>query len=127
VLKWYYVFQVLQIFLVNTIASGAAAVISQIVNNPSEVPKLLADKLPSAANSYLTYFIVQGLTSASNNILNYSDLFSWLFYDRFFDKTPRQKYNSYVQMKNMAWGKLFPKFGNFLIIGELAVSNSEDV
>ncbi|KAF2643488.1 DUF221-domain-containing protein [Massarina eburnea CBS 473.64] len=116
VLKWYYVFQVLQIFLVNTIASGAAAVLSQIVNNPSEVPRLLADKLPSAANSYLTYFIVQGLTSASTNILNYSDLLSYIFYDYFFDKTPRQKYNSYTNLKGMAWGKLFPKFGNFLII-----------
>ncbi|CAI6335690.1 unnamed protein product [Periconia digitata] len=114
--KWYYVFQVLQIFLVNTVASGAAAVISQIANNPSSVPMLLADKLPSAANSYLTYFIVQGLTSSSNNILNYSDLFSYLFYDRFFDKTPRQKYNSYTKLKGMAWGKLFPKYGNFLII-----------
>ncbi|PVI00218.1 DUF221-domain-containing protein [Periconia macrospinosa] len=114
--KWYYVFQVLQIFLVNTIASGAAAVVSQIANNPSSVPTLLADKLPSAANSYLTYFIVQGLTSSSNNILNYSDLLSYLFYDRFFAKTPRQKYSIYTQLKGMAWGKLFPKYGNFLII-----------
>ena len=118
VLKWYFIFQVLQVFLVNTIASGAAAVFSQIANNPSSIPTLLAEKLPSASNSYLTYFIVQGLTSASNNLLNYSDLASFLFFGYFFDKTPRQKYNSYTSMKGIPWGKVFPKYGNFLIIGE---------
>jgi hypothetical protein len=117
VLKWFFVFQVLQVFLVNTIASGAAAVFSQIANDPSSIPTLLADKLPSASNSYLTYFIVQGLTSASNNLLNYSDLASFLFFGYFFDKTPRQKYNSYTSMKGIPWGKVFPKYGNFLIIG----------
>jgi hypothetical protein len=117
VLKWFFIFQILQVFLVNTISSGAAAVFSQIANDPSSIPALLADKLPSASNSYLTYFIVQGLTSASNNLLNYSDLASFLFFGHFFDKTPRQKYNSYTSMKGIPWGKVFPKYGNFLIIG----------
>lgn len=118
VLKWYFVFQVLQVFLINTLASGAAAVISEVANNPSALPTILATNLPSAANSYLSYFIVQGLTSTSNNILNYSDLASYLFFDKFFDKTPRQKYNSFTQMKGIQWGKVFPKYGNFLIIGK---------
>ena len=110
VLRWYFVFQVLQVFLVNTIASGATAVLSRIADDPSSVPIILATNLPSAANSYLNYFIVQGLTSTSNNILNYSDLLSYLFYDRFFDKTPRQKYNAFTQMKGIGWGKVFPKY-----------------
>ncbi|KAF1966987.1 DUF221-domain-containing protein [Bimuria novae-zelandiae CBS 107.79] len=116
VLRWYFVFQVLQVFLVNTIASGAAAVLSQAANNPSSIPTILATNLPSAANSYLTYFIVQGLTNASNNMLNYSDLLSYIFFDKFFDKTPRQKYKRFTQLKGIQWGKVFPKYGNFLII-----------
>jgi hypothetical protein len=118
VLKWYFVFQVLQVFLVNTVASGAAVVLSQIANNPASIPTILAKNLPSAANSYLNYFIVQGLTSASNNMLNYSDLLSYIFLDKFFDRTPRQKYNRFTQLKGIQWGKVFPKYGNFLIIGE---------
>ncbi|KAH6620354.1 hypothetical protein C7974DRAFT_435734 [Boeremia exigua] len=116
VLKWYYVFQVLQVFLVTSLSSGAATVVSQIAKNPNKVPELLAERLPRASNSYLTYFVVQGLTSASDNLLNYSDVLSYLFYDRFFDKTPRQKYNSYITLKGMQWGKLFPKYVNFVII-----------
>ncbi|EAT92483.2 hypothetical protein SNOG_00988 [Parastagonospora nodorum SN15] len=116
VVKWYFVFQVLQVFLVTTLASGAAAVVSQIANNPTSIPQLLADKLPSASNTYLTYFIIQGLSNAPSNVLNYSDVLSWAFFDKFFDKTPRQKYNSYVYMRGMQWGKLFPKYVNFVII-----------
>ncbi|KAL5427845.1 hypothetical protein PMIN04_001054 [Paraphaeosphaeria minitans] len=116
VMKWYFVFQVLQVFLINTLASGAAAVLSQAASDPSSIPTILATNLPSAANSYLTYFIVQGLTNASNNMLNYSDLASYIFYDKFFDKTPRQKYQSFTKLKGIQWGKVFPKYGNFLII-----------
>lgn len=111
-------FQVLQVFLVTSLSSGAAAVVSQIVKNPNKVPELLAERLPRASNSYLTYFVVQGLTSASDNLLNYSDVWSFLFFDKFFDKTPRQKYNSYVTLRGMQWGKLFPKYVNFVIIGK---------
>lgn len=127
VLRWYFVFQVLQVFLVNTLASGAAAVLSQAANNPASIPTILANNLPSAANSYLTYFIVQGLTNASNNMLNYSDLLSYLFFDRFFDKTPRQKYNRFIQLKGIQWGKVFPKYGNFLIIGKHELINALNV
>ncbi|CAO2657244.1 Nn.00g033700.m01.CDS01 [Neocucurbitaria sp. VM-36] len=116
VLKWYYVFQVLQIFLVTTISSGAAAVVSQIATDPASVPQLLASNLPRASNTYLTYFVVQALTNAPSNILNYSDVLSFVFFDKFFDKTPRQKYNSYITLKGMPWGKLFPKYVNFVII-----------
>ncbi|KAJ4374254.1 hypothetical protein N0V83_002995 [Neocucurbitaria cava] len=116
VLKWYYVFQVLQIFLITTISSGAATVVSQIAKDPTSIPALLADNLPRASNTYLTYFVVQALTNAPSNILNYSDVLSWVFFDKFFDKTPRQKYNSYITLRGMPWGKLFPKYVNFVII-----------
>ncbi|KAH9868681.1 hypothetical protein J1614_007753 [Plenodomus biglobosus] len=116
VLKWFFVFQVLQVFLVTTLSSGAAAVASQILTNPGSVPQLLAERLPSASNTYLTYFVVQALSNAPSNILNYSDVLFYIFYDRVFDNTPRKKYNSYIDLKGMAWGKLFPKYGNFVII-----------
>ncbi|KAI1476078.1 DUF221-domain-containing protein [Daldinia eschscholtzii] len=117
--KWYYIFQVTQVFLVTTVFSGAAPVAAQLMEkakDPTSIPELLAKQLPKASNFYLTYFIIQGTTSAADNLLNYSDLLSYLFYDYFFDKTPRQKFNRYTSMKGIAWGKLFPKFANFAII-----------
>ncbi|KAF2741290.1 DUF221-domain-containing protein [Polyplosphaeria fusca] len=116
VMTWYYVFQVFQVFLISTLSSGAAAVVSQLATNPGSVPTLLAKQLPSSANFYLTYFIIQGLTSATDNLLNYSDLLMYLCFGFLFDKTPRQKYNRYTSLRNIAWGKVFPKYANFVII-----------
>ena len=116
--KWYFVFQVVQVFLVTTLSSGAAAVVSQITQDPTSIPTLLADRLPRASNYYLTYFIVQGTTSASDNLLNYSDLLQYLLFDYFWDKTPRQKYSRFTSLRSIAWGKVFPKYANFAIIGK---------
>ncbi|KAK8104674.1 uncharacterized protein PG998_011707 [Apiospora kogelbergensis] len=117
--RWFYVFQVTQVFLVTAVFSGAATVASQLVDrlkDPTSVPTLLARELPKSSNFYLTYFIIQGTTSAADNLLNYSDLLTYLAYDRLFDKTPRQKFNRFTSMKGIAWGKVFPKFANFAII-----------
>ncbi|KAK8009073.1 hypothetical protein PG991_011624 [Apiospora marii] len=117
--KWFYIFQVTQVFLVTAVFSGAATVASQLVDrleDPTSIPTLLARELPKSANFYLTYFIIQGTTTAADNLLNYSDLLTYLIYDRLFDKTPRQKFARFTSMKGIAWGKVFPKFSNFTII-----------
>ncbi|KAI9876392.1 MAG: hypothetical protein M1823_007291, partial [Watsoniomyces obsoletus] len=90
--RWFFAFQVIQVFIVTTFSSGAATVATKIANEPSSVPILLAKNLPKSSNFYLTYFIIQGLGSAAKNVINYSDLFEYIFYDCFFDRTPREKY-----------------------------------
>ncbi|KAK3079872.1 hypothetical protein LTS18_003705, partial [Coniosporium uncinatum] len=107
---------VIQVFLVTTFSSGAAAVATKIAQDPGQVPALLAQNLPKASNFYLTYFILQGTSAAADSVLNYSDLLEYLGYDYFFDKTPRAKYNRYTSTKGIAWGKIYPKFANFAII-----------
>lgn len=89
---------------------------AKIIKEPHMAPKLLAESLPKASNFYLAYFLIQGLTSAASNILNYSDLLEYLFYQYFWDKTPREKFASYSKMKGISYGSLFPKFTNFLVI-----------
>ena len=113
---WNFVFQVVQVFLITTFSSGAAAVATKISNDPQSVPKLLAKNLPKASNFYLTYFIIQGIGTASKNIVNYSDLFQYLFYYNVTSKTPRQKYNTYIRMKGISWFNVYPKFTNLAII-----------
>lgn len=113
---WNFVFQVVQVFLITTFSSGAAAVATKISNDPQSVPRLLAKNLPKASNFYLTYFIIQGLGTASKNIINYSDLLQYLFYYNVTSKTPRQKYNTYIQMKGISWFNVYPKFTNLAII-----------
>ena len=114
--QWYFAFQVIQVFLITTFSSGAAAVATKVVNDPTSVPTRLAENLPKASNFYLTYFILQGLATASKNVLNYSDLFSFMFFYNFMSKTPRQKYNTFTQMKGISFFNVYPKFANFAVI-----------
>lgn len=88
---------------------------AKIIREPHLAPTL-AESLPKASNFYLTYFLIQGLTSATSNVLNSSDLAEYLFYQYFWDKTPREKFTSYSQMKGISYGSLFPKFTNLLVI-----------
>ncbi|RVX70907.1 hypothetical protein B0A52_06064 [Exophiala mesophila] len=113
---WNFVFQVVQVFLITTFSSGAATVATKIANDPKSIPTLLAKNLPKASNFYLTYFIIQGIGTASKNIINYSDLLQFLFYYNVMSKTPRQKYNTYIQIKGISWFNVFPKFTNFAVI-----------
>ncbi|KAI7229425.1 DUF221-domain-containing protein [Hortaea werneckii] len=113
---WYFAFQVVQIFLVTTFSSGAAAVATQIAKDPKSTPDLLAESLPKASNFYLTYFLLQGLTKASDDLLNYSDLFTYLFYEKFWNKTPREHFNTHADMKGTPWASWFPKFTNLFVI-----------
>ncbi|KAJ8611906.1 hypothetical protein MRB53_037702 [Persea americana] len=113
---WYFAFQVFQIFLVTTFSSGAAAVVASIAQDPGSAPALLAESLPKASNFYLTYITLQATSGAADTLLNYSDLFEYLFYIRFWDKTPRQKFQDYSQMKGFVWAKLLPKFTNMFVI-----------
>ena len=114
--SWYMIFQVIQVFLITTFSSGAAAVAVKIAQKPHLGPVLLAQNLPKASNFYLAYFILQGTASAAKNILNYSDLFEYLFYYRFLSPTPRDKYAQYVRMKGLSFGSVYPKFTNMAII-----------
>jgi calcium permeable stress-gated cation channel len=116
--NWYFMFQVIQVFLVTTLSSGAAAVATRIAQDPGSTPTLLARHLPQASNFYLAYILFQGTASAAKNLLNYSDLFEYLFYDKFVDKTPRDKYSRFTSMKNISWGSVYPKFTNLAVIGE---------
>lgn len=91
---------------------------SQIAQDPTQTPTILAKHLPQASNFYLAYILFQGTASAAKNILNYSDLLEYLIYDSFFDKTPRDKYNRFTSMQNVSWGSVYPKFTNLAVIGE---------
>jgi hypothetical protein len=113
---WYMAFQVIQVFLVTTFASGAAAVVTQIINNPGSATTLLAENLPKASNFYISYFILQGLGIAAGNLLNIGSLAMLTIVGKFLDKSPRKMFKRYITLAGLGWGSLYPKFGCLGII-----------
>ncbi|EHY61215.1 phosphate metabolism protein 7 [Exophiala dermatitidis] len=119
--SWYFAFQVVQVFLITTFTSGAAAVASQIVQNPGSAPTLLATNLPKASNFYISYFILLGLMQAGLQLLNIVPLLMYTFVGKILDKTPRKKYNRYVNIPGLGWGSTYPKF---TLLGVIAITYS---
>jgi calcium permeable stress-gated cation channel len=114
--NWYMAFQVVQVFLVSTFASGAASVVTQIIAKPETATTLLAENLPLASNYFIAYFILQGLGIAAGNLLNIGALVVLTLVAKFLDKSPRKMFKRYMTLSGLGWGSLYPKFGNMGII-----------
>jgi hypothetical protein len=116
--SWYFAFQVVQVFLVTTFTSGATAVASQIVSDPTQAIPLLSKNLPKASNFYIAYFILYGVANASRYLFSLVGLLG-IFVLSKLDKTPRKKYMRYISLMEPSWGAEYPKWTN---LGVIAIS-----
>ena len=67
--SWYFAFQVVNVFLAIALGSSAAAVATQIVQNPGEALQKLSSSFPKSVNFYYSYLCLQGLTISSGVLL----------------------------------------------------------
>ena len=115
---WYFVFQVIQVFLVTTLASGAAAAVSNIISTPSQAPTLLAKALPKASNFYINYLVLFGVSASAAITCNIVAVLLYKVLGKFLDKTPRKMYNRYIKIAALGWGSIYPKFTLLGVIGK---------
>ncbi|SCV01820.1 LANO_0F13696g1_1 [Lachancea nothofagi CBS 11611] len=109
----YFAFQVVQTFLVTTIASSATVVVPAIIKNPSSAMNLLAENLPKASNFFISYILLQGFSISSGLLLQLVTLI--LFYI-LPSNTPRKKWNRFVGLGSVAWGTAFPVHNTLAVI-----------
>ena len=114
----YFLFQVIQVFLVTTVTSSAAAVGVQVVQNPGSILSLLATNLPKASNFYISYFILQGLLISSGAILQLVGIILFRLLGKFLDSTPRKMYHRFVTLAGLGWGTVFPVYTLLTVIGK---------
>ena len=119
--SWYFVFQVIQVFLVTTFTSGASAVVTTIINDPTQAPTLLAKNLPKASNFYISYFILYGLAQSALQLLMIVPLILSVVLGKLLDKTPRKRYTRWTSLAGLGWGSMYPKWAN---LGVIALSYS---
>tara|TARA_R110002060_G_scaffold13865_2_gene19600 strand:+ start:1363 stop:1797 length:435 start_codon:yes stop_codon:yes gene_type:complete len=118
---WYMAFQVIQVFLITTFSSGAASVVTDIIDDPSSATTLLAENLPKASNFFISYIIVLGVGIAAADLLNIGALAMFTVVGKFLDKSPRKIFNRYITLAGLGWGSLYPKFGNMGVIGKFVL------
>ena len=106
--NYYFAFQIIQVFLVTTLGSTATSVIQGIAADPSSTPGLLAQHIPSVSNFYISYFIVQGLTFASGNLLQIVGVILFIVLGKLLDTTPRKMFKRWTNLSTFSWGTVFP-------------------
>ncbi|KAI6247354.1 hypothetical protein HI914_03961 [Erysiphe necator] len=113
----YFAFQVIQVFIVATVASAATALVKQAIDHPESITTTLATKIPKASNFYISYFIVQGLTVASGVISQVVGFLVFSILYKYFSGTPRALYEKWATLSSVSWGSVMPVLTNVAVIG----------
>ncbi|GES64751.1 DUF221-domain-containing protein [Aspergillus terreus] len=114
--NFYFAFQVVQVFLVVTLASSASSVVTKIINDPSSAATLLANNIPTVSNFYISYIILQGLSFSSGALLQISGLILGKILGRLLDNTPRKMYSRWSSLAGLGWGTVYPAFTLLAVI-----------
>ncbi|KAI1658494.1 DUF221-domain-containing protein [Daldinia decipiens] len=112
----YFFFQLIQGFLVVTIASSATVVAAQISQNPGSITSVLAENLPKASNFYISYFIVQGLGVASSILSQVTGFVIFTIMYKYLTGTPRALYKKWANLSAISWGSVLPVYTNIAVI-----------
>ncbi|KAF8627878.1 hypothetical protein AX15_004194 [Amanita polypyramis BW_CC] len=104
----FFIFQVIHSFLIVTLASGIISALGKILDNPSSIPLMLAQNLPTASTFFLTYIILQGLSGTAGGFLQIVTLIIYYVKLFIFGSTPRSVYGVKYGAPSVAWGTLFP-------------------
>ncbi|RHZ59427.1 putative DUF221 domain protein [Aspergillus thermomutatus] len=106
--NFYFAFQVVQVFLVVTLASSATSVATRIVQQPTSAAQLLATNIPKASNFYISYIVLQGLSFSSGALLQITGLILGKILGKLLDSTPRKMYNRWSSLAGLGWGTVYP-------------------
>lgn len=106
----YFVFLVVNSFLIVAATSSAASVVTTIVKDPTKPMNLLAQQLPKSSNFFMSYVTLQGLTVSSGSILQLVGLIVYYILSYLLDKTLRQKWGRYSGLGGFAWGSTYPLY-----------------
>ena len=112
----YFVFQVVQVFLITTLTSAASAAFTQILEDPLSARKLLSQNLPKASNFYISYFILQGLAMSATRIVHLGSIFRHQLMGNS-GGNPRIITKRYHRLRKIHWGSVYPVFTNMGVIG----------
>lgn len=113
--KFFFIFLFIQMFLVVSIASFFTASLKHFIHNVQslqsggDVLRLLSENLPTAANYFFSYMLLQSLSSSASIALQPAPL-SWFLIDTLFGRAPRQKWSRGLYIDIVAWGMTFPLY-----------------
>ncbi|SPO07114.1 related to RSN1 - Overexpression rescues sro7/sop1 in NaCl [Cephalotrichum gorgonifer] len=116
----YFAFQVVQVFLVTTLTSAASGALTSVIKDPLSAKDLLAEKLPTSSNFYISYILIQCLAFGASGMVHLVDIFRHYVIAKRMG-SPRVMFNTWHKVRVIHWGAIFPVFTN---MGVIAISYS---
>jgi hypothetical protein len=116
--NYYFGFQVVQVFLVATLGSAAPTIAEAAVRDPGSIASTLSQAIPTSANFYLSYFILQGLGVVSGVLVGIAGLFITPLLVMILGSTPRKIFLKWNTMAGVGWGVVYPIYTNLFVIGK---------
>ena len=117
----YFFFQLIQVFLISTLSSSASTVLIQIAKSPNQVFDILSKAIPTSANFFISYFIVQGLTIATGVMTQVVGLVVFRLLYKFLAKTPRAMYTKWTALSAISWGSVMPVYTTIALISKFNI------
>ncbi|KAG9233741.1 hypothetical protein BJ875DRAFT_484855 [Amylocarpus encephaloides] len=111
----YFVFQIVQVFLITTITSAASGVIVDVIKDPLSARELLSTSLPKASNFYISYFILQGLAMSATRLVHLRSVIRYYVLGNV-GPNPRFRTAKYHRLRKVHWGAIYPVFTNMAVI-----------
>jgi hypothetical protein len=124
----YFAFQLIQVFLITTLSQTAFVSAKKIIDDPTQVFRILSEALPASSSFYVSYFIVQGLGVAASTLAQIAGFVIFNIFYRFLSGTPRALYNKWAQLSAISWGSVMPIYTNIAVISEsISVASVQEV
>lgn len=102
--------------MIITLSSGIIKALPDLVNNPTSIPGLLASNLPGASTFFITYAILQGLGGTAGGFLQIVPLVMHYVKLYVLSSTPRSVYAVHYDLRDVAWGQLFPSITLIVVV-----------
>jgi hypothetical protein len=112
---WYFIFLIVELFIIPTISSGLTSIVEELIRTPTSVPNVLATNLPTAANYYFSFLILQALSLSATSILQTIRLFN--FYVISHVNTPDSVFRKLTWTNRTRIGSNIPWYTTFAVIG----------
>jgi hypothetical protein len=112
---WYFIFLVFELFIIPTISSGLTATVQSLIKNSASVPEILATDLPTAANYYFSFLILQALSISASSILQTIRLLNYYVFGSV--NTPDSVFNKQSFTWRTRIGSNIPWYTTFAVIG----------
>ncbi|KAI4167709.1 MAG: hypothetical protein LQ343_006989 [Gyalolechia ehrenbergii] len=114
---FYFTFLFIELVLLTAVSSSVVKIVPLIIDNPVNIPTLLAANIPTSSNYFFNYLIVQFLGFSGSILFQYLRILYITTVWPWFTQTPREEAWLQTTIPHQMWGNVYSLFTNFAVIG----------